>query len=748
MDMRRCFRLIGTAAAVLLFAGYSACCGYAAVLPSDAAGEQQADSPKPAPEGFSLAVSGVFAEQPEAQIDALYIDWAEAWYLFLPTAADRSRLTVTCQTPDGSPLILNGKIVYTGAETDLLASADDFTIQAGASPLGELHVMQSNLGCMYLTAGEGVLDRLAVYKSYEAEGSALILGADGSVQYQGAFEKMKGRGNSSWDYADKKPYNFKLTEKTDLFGLGAAKKWALISNSLDQSMLRNAAAYAMSRQAGLAFTPDCAFADVYFDGEYRGVYQVTERVNVHKERVNITDLEKATEKVNEKPLEEYLRVVADGTFLGEENGSFRYYDIPNDPADITGGYLIQFQLRQRSKRGEFVTNRGVICEVCAPEYATQAQTEYIRGFVQELEDAIYSDTGYNSLGRHYSEYLDVDSFALGYLIQEITENIDSTATSFYFYKDSDLTGDGRLHYGPVWDFDLAYQNYSLTQTSPDGMVMYAVKPDNLYARYVPVSGYNPQTAEQTGITAKSWILQLWDDDAFVRRCSLLYADVFADFLDELASETGQIVQMQEAIAPGAEMNLIRWHAFGWRPYKRIGPATGDTFAECVDYVNRNLLLRNAFLRGEFLQESIRACDSTLTHETTDLLAEYDAAEQKKVKALQKKYAGLLASAESAAAAEQLMVQAEQALAKIPRTLLCGDFDADGTVGLEDAQRLLQYYTKSIAGHSEEITATQRRNGDADQNGTLDVTDAMHILRYYTARLGGKEFALPVKSETK
>lgn len=746
MKQRRSFCFLLTAAAVLCFAGHFAVCGRAADAAEDPPAQKEIPDEQQTPEQaeFALSVSGVLAGDAAYSVDAVYIDWAESWYLFLPAAADRSKLTVTCQTPDGSPLLLNWNLVISGAETGLLATAEEFTIHAGTQPLGTLHVMQSNIGCMYLTAAEGEFERVNRSKSYIAAGSALILSADGTVQYDGAFEKLKGRGNSSWDYAEKRPYNFKLPKKADLFGLGAAKKWALISNSLDQSLLRNRIAYALSRQAGLPYTPDAEFVDLYLDGEYRGVYQLTERVQIHRERVNITDLADATQLLNEQPLSEYKRRTEGGTLTGEENGSWQYYDIPNDPADITGGYLIQFQLRGRSKRGEFVTDRGVIFEVCEPEYATRAQTEYIRGFVQELEDAVYSADGCNSLGRHYSDYLDVDSFALGYLIQEITQNVDSTATSFYLYKDSDLTGDGKLHYGPVWDFDLAYQNYSLALTAPDGELRYAVLPDQIYARYVPVSGYNPETAAKTGITAQSWLLRLWQDADFVCRCAELYAERFAEYLDALTADSGGIASWRDALAPAAEMNRIRWHAFGGAPYKQIGPSTGETFAECVGYVSRNLQTRNAFLRGDFVSESRNACTAFLKHQTAEALAACDAPEQKELTALQAKYEKQLASAETAAAAAQIMQQAEQAIAEIPRALLCGDFNTDGTVGLEDAQQLLVFYTAAVAEKQTAITATQRRNGDTDANGILDVVDAMHILRHYTAKMSGGDYPLPVK----
>lgn len=68
----------------------------------------------------------------------------------------------------------------------------------------------------------------------------------------------------------------------------------------------------------------------------------------------------------------------------------------------------------------FVTSRGQAVEIDGPEYASKEQILYIRNFVQETEDAIYSETGYNSKGKHYSDYIDADSLITAYLVQEIS----------------------------------------------------------------------------------------------------------------------------------------------------------------------------------------------------------------------------------------------------------------------------------------------------------------------------------------
>ena len=692
-----------------------------------------------APQFESIPVSGfrvgcVIPQEKErfGTLEWWYSEWDDCRYLFLPATADRSKLTVTFELDDeDATLTLNGRPVYSGYETAVLSTADVFTVEVNDEFFGELRVMQSDRSSIWFSLEEGGLETLDTRKDTPVTAEALMLNADGSVEYEGAIERLKGRGNSSWDYSLKKPFNFKLPKKAPLYGMGSAKKWALLSNYLDHSMLRNEIAFSMARQSGLPFTSDAVFVDLYMDGDYRGTYQLSERVLVHKQRVNIQDLQEATEAVNPQPLEDYPLMVSGGTHRGEEPGSYQYFDIPNDPADITGGYLFQFQLFGRSERAEFVTSRGQICDITAPENPTRSQTEYLRRFMQDLEDAVYSESGYNGKGKHYSDYLDVDSLVLGYLIQEITENSDGASTSFYFYKDSDLTGDGKLHYGPVWDFDLSIRNYSLTQEDMDGNKHYAVLSDNLYAPFT-----------------NRFLETFWRKNEIGRRAAVLYAERFDNFLTVLTQpgqpESSLIAQMHTDLSASAEMNLVRWHMYGGRPYKPLGPTNGYTYAECVEYVRRFLEDRQAYLQKEFLRISRERCTAAL--EAAAPADGYDPAEQAQINALRKEHTALLSQAETAASAEALLTDALAAAEQIPKTELSGDFNVNGAVSLDDAQAVLRYYTLAMGGQKPHASATQLRNGDVDKNGKIILSDAMHILSYYTAKLGGLDYTLPVAAK--
>ncbi|MDE5564892.1 MAG: CotH kinase family protein, partial [Oscillospiraceae bacterium] len=337
--------------------------------------------------------------------DWWYSPWEDCHYLFLPATADRSSLTITYETDNGSALYLNGTAVTSGNMTSLLSETDEFQVTVGSTDCGTLKIMQSNLGCIYLSTSHGGLDALDMDGRIVETGSILILNAEGGTEYSGEMEHLKSHGNSSWDYSQKKPYNLKLPKKTDLYGMGKAKKWALLGNYLDHSMFRNAVTFEMSRAAGMDTVMDYVFVDLYADGSYRGTYQLTERVQIQKNRVNIRDLEEETEKLNDRALDEYTQIVSGAEHPWDyiEN-SYKYYDIPNNPADITGGYLLQFQLWNRyggKVQSGFITSRGQTIDISEPEYASEAQVTYIRNFVQELEDAIYSETGYNAKGKHY-----------------------------------------------------------------------------------------------------------------------------------------------------------------------------------------------------------------------------------------------------------------------------------------------------------------------------------------------------------
>ena len=267
------------------------------------------------------------------------------------------------------------------------------------------------------------------------------------------LDYIRGRGNSTWDQA-KKPYKIKLDKKADLLGLGGNKHWVLIANALDGTAVKDRFTGWLGDQLGFEGTPNGVPVDVVMvaerDGEEvsrqdLGSYLLSEQVRIGKERLNIRELK------------------------AEDTA----------PEDITGGYLMQFgQQTGEDDPDHFFTERGLDLANDSPTfdlsdsgYTNELQKEYIRDYIRNTENALFgegadddSDPYTDIDGVRYSEYMDVDSAAKYWLVQEASRNEDAYRTgSSYLYKSEDrldeagnVTGKGKIFWGPLWDFDKAW----------------------------------------------------------------------------------------------------------------------------------------------------------------------------------------------------------------------------------------------------------------------------------------------------
>ena len=136
-----------------------------------------------------------------------------------------------------------------------------------------------------------------------------LIYVDGEQTTRYENTQIRGRGNSSWWSSEKKPYRIKFEKKQELLGSGfaKAKSWTLLANHGDKTMIRNALTYDLGRFLGMKFCPAAKFTDLYLNGEYRGTFQISDQVQVHKKRVDISEedgwfLEVVNENSKEEPL--------------------------------------------------------------------------------------------------------------------------------------------------------------------------------------------------------------------------------------------------------------------------------------------------------------------------------------------------------------------------------------------------------------------------------------------------------------
>lgn len=244
----------------------------------------------------------------------------------------------------------------------------------------------------------------------------------GYPDIKNAVIKIRGRGHSTWKL-DKKPYQIKFEEKTSVMGMKEAKRYILLANYSDKTLMRNHIAFTMAEKLNhLIFVPHTKPVDVYLNGTYIGVYGLGEKIEVRKGRI---EMEMGDE------------FSADTGYLLEVGG----FDDEDD------GYV-------------FNTDCLKDIVVKTPEYEVinREQEQYIEDYVKKAEQAVKNLSG-------YEEYIDIPSLIDWFILHELTYNLDCCFNrSCYLVKPAG----GKLKMGPPWDFDVAFGNYIYDNPNYDG----------------------------------------------------------------------------------------------------------------------------------------------------------------------------------------------------------------------------------------------------------------------------------------
>lgn len=462
------------------------------------------------------------------------------YYIFLPDGVKSDSLKVWFNAD--APVMCGDTQLVSGEATTVFAGGDPVKLTCGGNTYTVAAIESNGTATVYINTQSGSLSAVHANKDHKEPASALIIDKDGSIQYDGALDYIKGRGNSTWS-ANKKPYNVKLDKKTDLFGMGKSKKWCLLANASDSSFLRNALSYDFAQNIGVVETSDTFQLNLYINGNYEGLYMMTEKVEIGSNRVDIYDLEGETEKVNDAELDTYKLA---GAQKSQAWGTIKYAEIPNNPDEITGGYLLELEkiYRYTAEASGFITNIGQAVVVKSPEFASEAQVKYISAYYQEFEDALYSATGYNEQGKHYSEYIDVESLARMYIAEEFATNFDGCSSSFYLYKDVN----GKLVAGPAWDFDLAFG----INASNDliNHVTTLADPNLLYIQTCFIGNHNEGK--------NALLAQAFSHNDFQTIVENIWNDTVKKYYDTVQSNADTFsAEVQDSVV----MNAIRWNTY-------------------------------------------------------------------------------------------------------------------------------------------------------------------------------------------
>ncbi len=313
--------------------------------------------------------------------------------------------------------------------------------------------------------------------------------------------QVRGRGNTTWTWP-KKPYLVKLDQKASLFGMPKHKRWILLANFLDRTMMRNIIAMKVASMTSLDWTPRCQSVELVLNGRHAGNYLLIEQVRVDKNRVPITEM------------------------TPEDNSGDA----------LTGGYLLECDfhfdnkvqwLSPHGRSNQWIWGRNDVVPfgIKSPDEdeITAAQTDYIKDYIEKTASALYGKD-FTDPEKGYAAWLDTDSFIDYWLVFEVMGNHElGNPGSVYMHKDRG----GKLMAGPVWDFDWGILSY---KTSPQA---------------------------QTGlVNGKAiWYARLFEDPAFRARVKAR----FEELLPKLQTIPAFIDETEKMLTRSATLNFRMWN---------------------------------------------------------------------------------------------------------------------------------------------------------------------------------------------
>ena len=442
--------------------------------------------------------------------------------------------------------------------------------KAGGSKVAEYEFYCSKLPVVYIDTNDGA--RITSKTDYK--GAYMRIQGNESYNstttnlYEGGIS-IRGRGNSTWNLSyNKLPYKLKLDKKTNLFGFGESKHWALLANYMDESLLRNKISYDLSGKMGMPYLKS-VHVEVILNGAYAGNYQLVGNVRIDDGRVEIFDWEdcagdvaKAVRKAHpdtltkedQDQMEDYL--VENMSWITDPNG-FTYngatyprteYEsvVPKDAGgnvDVSGGFLFELD-EHYDEISRFHTTYSQPFMFKSPEYAAprgetgqykfcQELADYAKGYIQAVEDSVHSNDFYTSWkGKrvHYTELVDMDSLVKFFILSELFWNTDMMRKSTYLYKD---LGE-KLYVGPVWDMDWS-SNSLISQSGTGNYTVWEINEKN------------------GGVQKEMWYKYLAGDPYFVTKVYECYQENKENF-EEIIKKDGIIDQNKTYLAESAAAN--------------------------------------------------------------------------------------------------------------------------------------------------------------------------------------------------
>lgn len=297
------------------------------------------------------------------------------------------------------------------------------------------------------TNGQSIVNTPKINANYEIK-------SGGTVVNNGIIG-IEYRGSTSYRLFPKKSYAIETRDATganlttSLLGFPEENDWALIAPYDDKTLIRNSLSYELSNQIGM-YAPRTKFVEVTVNGEYLGVYVLTEKIKHDKNRVAISKLlgsDTDPTHVSGGYILKIDKTAGDNTLDDWSADAIYTQDICfRSNYDVTGALLNTSPFQSKTSGETYF-----LYTYPKPEDISDSEKSYIQQYMRDFESALASED-FSTSTRAYEDYIDVNSFVDYFILCELAHNADAYRLSTFMNKDRD----GKLKMGPIWDMNLCY----------------------------------------------------------------------------------------------------------------------------------------------------------------------------------------------------------------------------------------------------------------------------------------------------
>lgn len=577
-----------------------------------------------------------------------WVKWSTSnstYYFYLPSSAKTDSIELF-STFD-SDIKFNNVTVPANTPTTVSYSASDNSSAVIGDKTYTVKFMNSGAeAALFInndfSEADNLWDYLSADKENSSSASASVVDKDGTYEAVG-IKKIKGRGNTTWNNSDKKPFNINFNSAVTVGTMQKTKKYSLLANFQDPSFSRNRILYDLGDAVNLRYSCDSRFVDFYVDGVYKGQYQMSQRISAGKNNL--------------------ITGVDDDGYLTDDGKLKEQFS-----------FLIEIPAPE-----DFYTETDSGVDVCIKSPDVEGNDylyeDEVRAYVRELFDEMY--TALKNNDPNLNDYVDVDSLAICYLVQEFGKNWDTH--SWYLVYEPDENGNYKFYGSPVWDFDNSIGNANGVKNDLNSMNV---------SDYTQYSGW--WCKYKKGSNNFSYLCS--QNSTVMDRAKTMWFERFVPAVNTFASnnvDSGEIYSSDvyyNYLYQSAEMNYRLWEMTvdnGWiADHSSLEKASFsfDTMSYTVDSKTTSYDQYTFKGQYDYMSDWLLSRAAWISNEWKDSYVE-----------------------------------------PTPKALL-GDADSDGVVTIADAT-LVQKVVVKFNMEIDEFTA------DVDQNGYIDIVDATLIQKY-------------------